>query len=169
VIGKVVAAFGTKGDVRVMPQTDFPETRFAAGARVFAERMPDGFEIEQVRWMKGQPVLKLAGVDDRDQAEELRGRYLRVPGEDLAPLEDGEYYLFQIVGLMVETEEGRRLGTVSEVLQTGANDVYLVPMPSGGELLVPAIPDVVQEVDLAAGRLRIRLMPGMLPGEAEEA
>ncbi|MBV8085134.1 MAG: 16S rRNA processing protein RimM [Chloroflexi bacterium] len=164
----MVAAFGTKGDIRVMPQTDFPETRFAAGARVFAERIAEGFEIERVRWMKGQPVLKLAGVDDRDQAEELRGRYLRVPGGELAPLDEGEYYLFQIVGLAVESEDGRPLGTVSEVLQTGANDVYVVPTPAG-ELLVPAIPDVVQEVDLPGGRLRIRLMPGMLPGEAEEA
>jgi 16S rRNA processing protein RimM len=150
-----------------MPQTDFPETRFSEGALVFAERIADGFRIEQVRWMKGQPVLKLSGVEDRDQAEELRGRYLRVPGDDLAPLEEDEYYLFQIVGLRVETEDGRLLGTISEVLQTGANDVYVVPTATG-ELLVPAIPDVVQAVDLAGGRMIVRLMAGMLPGEAEE-
>src|SRR5690348_9849226 len=95
VVGKIVAAFGTKGDVRILPQTDFPETRFRQGGQLFVERAADAFRIEHVRWQKGQPILKLAGVDDRDQAEDLRGRFVRVPGADLAPLEEDEYYLFQ--------------------------------------------------------------------------
>jgi len=79
-------------------------------------------------------------------------------------LDEGEYYLFQLVGLTAVTEEGRELGRVKEVLQTGANDVYVVDTPRG-ELLLPAIQDVVKDVELAAGRLVVHLLPGLMPGE----
>ena len=106
-------------------------------------------------------------IDDRDRAEELRGRYLRVPGSALAALDEGEYYLFQLMGLAVVTEEGRDLGPVKDILETGANDVYIVDTPTG-ELLLPAIPDVIKDVDLSAGRITVHLLPGLVPGEAEE-
>jgi 16S rRNA processing protein RimM len=163
VVGKIVAAFGTKGELRVMSQTDFPQ-RFEAGAELWVEREDRPATVEHCRWHKGKAVLKLRAVDDRDQAEELRGRYLRVPGSDLAKLDEGEYYLFQLVGLTAVTEEGRELGRVKEVLQTGANDVYVVDTPRG-ELLLPAIQDVVKDVELAAGRLVVHLLPGLMPGE----
>jgi 16S rRNA processing protein RimM len=166
VVGKVLAAFGTKGELRVMSQTDFPQ-RFEPGERLFVEREPEPFTIESCRWHKGQPLLKLGGVDDRDRAEMLHGRYLRVPGEQLAELEEGEYYLFQVLGLTVVTEAGLELGTIGDVLQTGANDVYVVPTPKG-ELLLPAIKDVVKDVDLKAGRMVVSLLPGLMPGEGEE-
>lgn len=163
VVGKIIAAFGTKGELRVMSQTDFPQ-RFEAGAELWVEREDRPLTVEHCRWHKGKAVLKLRAVDDRDQAEELRGRYLRVPGSDLAKLDEGEYYLFQLVGLTAVTEEGRELGRVKEVLQTGANDVYVVDTPRG-ELLLPAIQDVVKDVELAAGRLVVHLLPGLMPGE----
>ncbi|MHB8621231.1 MAG: ribosome maturation factor RimM [Chloroflexota bacterium] len=167
VIGKVVAAFGTHGELRVLPQTDFPR-RFAAGASVFLERDERSFTIVQSRLQNGQYVLRLAGVDDRDQAEDLRGRYMRVPGQNLAPLEEGEYYLFQIMGLAVRTDEGRELGVVSDILQTGANDVYVVRSDSG-EVLLPAIKDVIKQVDLDAGRLTVHVLPGLLPEGTSDA
>ena len=167
VVGKIVAAFGTKGEIRVMSQTDFPE-RFAAGSRLFVEREPGAFTVQTCRWHKGQPLLKLSGIEDRDRAEAFHGRYLRVPGEALAPLEDGEYYLFQLMGLTVVADDGRELGTIGDILHTGANDVYVVPTPKG-ELLLPAIKEVVQEVDLSAGRMTVHLLPGLLPGDAEDA
>jgi len=164
VVGRIVAAFGTKGEIRVMPETNFPEARFSTGVRLFVEREAEAFAVEQVRWHKGQALLKLAGIDDRDRAEELHGRYLRVPGEDLASLDEGEYYLFQLVGLAVVSDMGEELGSITEVLQTGANDVYVVPTAKG-ELLLPATAEVVREVDLAAGRLVAHLLPGLMPGE----
>ncbi|MFI5268372.1 MAG: ribosome maturation factor RimM [Chloroflexota bacterium] len=166
VVGKIVAAFGTKGELRVMSQTDFPK-RFEAGAEMWVEREERSFTVEHCRWQKGQAVLKLSAVEDRDRAEELRGRYLRVPGSDLADLEEGEYYLFQLMGLTVLTEEGRELGRIKDVLQTGANDVYVVDTPRG-ELLLPAIEEVIREVDLPSGRLVVHLLPGLMPDEAEE-
>lgn len=145
-----------------MSQTDFPE-RFEAGSKVFIEREEPPFTIESCRWQKGQAVLKLIGVNDRDQAENLQGRYVRVPGDQLAELEEDQYYLFQIIGLRAVTEEGRELGTISDVLQTGANDVYVVPT-ANGELLLPAIGEVIKQVDLASGKLTVHLLPGLMPG-----
>ncbi len=150
-----------------MSQTDFPG-RFDPGAELWIEREPSPFHVEHSRWQKGQAVVKLDTVDDRDRAEELCGRYLRVPGGQLAELEEGEYYLFQLMGLTVVTEEGRELGPIKDILQTGANDVYIVDT-ARGELLLPAIRDVVKEVDLPAGRMTVHLLPGLMPDEAEEA
>ena len=166
VVGKIVAAFGTKGELRVMSQTDFPD-RFAPGAELWIEREDRSYRVEHCRWQKGQAVLKLSAVEDRDRAEELSGRYLRVPGSQLAELEDGEYYLFQLIGLNAVTDEGRELGRLKEVLQTGANDVYIVETPRG-ELLLPAIKDVIKQVDLPSGTLTVHLLPGLLPDTNEE-
>ena len=165
VVGRVVAAFGTKGELRVLSQTDFP-SRFDPGATLWIERESDAFTVEHSRWQKGQAVLKLAEVGDRDRAEELCGRWLRVPGDNLAELDEGEYYLFQLMGLNVVSDDGRALGAVREVLQTGANDVYVVDTP-GGELLLPAIKDVVKKVDLQAGAITVHLLPGLMTGESE--
>lgn len=148
-----------------MSQTDFPG-RFAPGAELWIEGEQTPFTVEHSRWQKGQAVLKLNAIGDRDRADEVRGRYLRVPGTNLAALEEGEYYLFQLVGLNVVTEEGRSLGTVREVLQTGANDVYVVDTPRG-ELLLPAIKDVVKRVDLKTGVITVHLLPGLMPDEDE--
>ena len=164
-MGRIVAAFGTKGELRVLSQTDFP-SRFDPGAKLWIEREPDAFTVEHSRWQKGQAVLKLAELGDRDRAEELCGRWLRVPGSDLAELEEGEYYLFQLIGLSVVADDGRALGAVREVLQTGANDVYVVDTAKG-ELLLPAIKDVVKNVDLQAGAITVHLLPGLMPGESE--
>ena len=87
---------------------------------------------------------------------------VQVPREEAIPLEEGEYYYFQLVGLTVETESGERLGRLAEVLETGANDVYVVRGPRG-EVLLPAVEDVIRQVDLESRRVVVRLLPGMLP------
>jgi len=106
-------------------------------------------------------LLKLGGCDDRNAAEGLRGLLVQVPVDDAVPLEEGEYYHFQIVGLRVETDAGELLGRVVEVLETGANDVYVVRGPRG-EVLLPAVESVVDVLDPAAGRMVVHLLPGML-------
>ena len=120
--------------------------------------------VEGVRQHKGVLLLKLGGCDDRDAAGGLRGMLVQVPLEDAVPLEEGEYYHFQLMGLRVETEDGQWLGQLVEVLSTGANDVYIVRGPHG-ELLLPAVDDVVLELDLASKRMVVRLMRGMLAGD----
>jgi 16S rRNA processing protein RimM len=114
-----------------------------------------------MRQHKETLLLKLAGCDDRNEAELLRDMLVQIPVEEAVPLENGEYYDFQIVGVKVETDNGEWLGQVTEVLETGANDVYLVRGPRG-EVLLPAITDVVRELDMEARRMVVHLLPGML-------
>ena len=109
-------------------------------------------------------LLKLDGYPTRTEAELLRNELLQVPEDEAIPLEEGEYFLHQLLGLEVVTENGRSLGRLTNVLETGANNVFIIDRP-GGELLVPDIPDVVRDVDVAGGRVVIRPLPGLLDDE----
>src|SRR5690554_4604612 len=107
-------------------------------------------------------LVKLEGLDDRDSAQALRGALLQVARDAVHPLPPGEYYVFEIVGLAVYDETGRHLGVVADVLETRANDVYVVDRADGqGELLLPAIRDVILRIDLEQGRMDVRLLPGL--------
>jgi 16S rRNA processing protein RimM len=111
--------------------------------------------VESMRFHKGAPLLKLAGVDDAGQAGALRGAYVAVPASEVRPLGEGAWYVFDLVGCAVYQAGGERLGELREVLETGSNDVYVVRDPArpGGDLLVPALRSVVKEVDVAAKRI----------------
>lgn len=131
---------------------------------------PDGAEprpygLESYRLHQRRILLKLTGVDDRTQAEELRGQLVQVPIEEALPLEEGEYYEHQIIGLEVWTAGGECLGAVTEILYSAANDVYVVQAAGashGREILVPAIASVVQQIDLQAGRIVVELPAGLV-------
>jgi 16S rRNA processing protein RimM len=162
VTGRVIGPFGIRGELKVVPTTDFPE-RFAAGREVILS-LPKGrrtCRIERSRPHRGGIILKLEGVDTRSGAEELRDIDIIIGEADLRELEDGRFYVFDIIGLEVVTDDGREQGTVTEVLQGGANDVYVT---STG-LCIPALNDVVAQVDLAGGKLVIRAVPGLLPDD----
>ncbi|MFQ5886205.1 MAG: ribosome maturation factor RimM [Anaerolineae bacterium] len=157
VVGKVVAPWGTRGELKVAILTDFPD-RFRDLKRVYLGDEPWTLEGHRRhgRWV----ILKLEGCADRNSAEKLRGELVQIPLEEAIPLSEDEYYIYQIVGLEVWTSEGEHLGRVSEVLFTGANEVYVVE-GERGEILVPAIEDVVKEVDLEGGRLIVEPLEGM--------
>jgi len=157
VVGKVVAPWGTKGELKVAILTDFPD-RFRDLKRVYLGDEPWMLEGHRRhgRWV----ILRLEGCADRNSAEKLRGELVQIPLEEAIPLSEDEYYIYQIVGLEVWTSEGEHLGRVSEVLFTGANEVYLVE-GERGEILVPAIEDVVKEVDLEGGRLIVEPLEGI--------
>ncbi len=110
-------------------------------------------------------LLLIEGCHDRNAAERFRGQDIFVPFENARALGEGEYYHWQIIGLAVITEAGEALGVVEEILETGANDVYLVRGEGGETLLLPAIPEVILQVDLEAERLVVHLLPGLRPGE----
>ncbi len=164
IIGRVAAPWGHRGEVRVKVETDFPE-RFADLRTVYVGADLKPYRVEGARLHKGDVVLKLAGVDDPDQAAALRGDLLYVPVSEAVPLGKDEYYHYQILGLDVYTTLGEHLGQVSEILETGGNDVYVVS-GIGREVLIPALAHVVQEVDLEHHRLVVTLPPGLL-GEEE--
>jgi len=150
-VGQVVGAFGIAGAVKVISLTDFPD-RFAPGAELTLDGAP-----HRVEWSRQQPtglVVKLAGVDDRSAAQGRLGRYLEVPEESLRPLPAGRWYHHDLVGLTVRSESGRDLGTLTEVVEPPANDVW-VARRDGEELLIPVIPDAVLSVDMGAGTVTV--------------
>jgi len=148
-VGQVAGAYGVDGAVKVVSLTDFSD-RFDAGATFLI----DGAERE-VEWSRAAHpglVVKLRGIDNRTMADLYRGRYLEVPEAAARPLADGRYYHHQVVGLAVLTSSGKQLGTIAEVLERPANDVW-VSREGVVEHLIPATRDAVVEVDVAAGRV----------------
>jgi len=158
-VGRVVAPRGLAGEMKVAPLTDQQEF-FAVGRELQAGDVI--YRIEKTLWLKGHVCLKLSGIDSVDAAAELRGQSLSVPEALLEPLPEGQFYLYQVVGMQVYDSEGRHLGEIREVLTTGGNDVYIV-QGQQGEILLPAIEDVVKEVDVVASRMVVEPMEGMLP------
>jgi 16S rRNA processing protein RimM len=160
VIGRVVKPWGTRGEVKVEIITDFPD-RFALLRTVYLGPKAVPFVLEGFRLHKGAVLLRLEGCHDRTAAEDLRGQLVQIPIEQAIPLEEDEYYEHQIVGLAVWTAGGEYLGTVDEIIFTGSNDVYVV-RGEGREILIPAMEDVVLEINLARGRLTVELMEGLI-------
>ena len=153
-IGKIVAPHGVRGDVRVMPLTDFPD-RFLTMKEVLVgdtRLLP----IEEVKFHKQFILLKFRGINDRDAVNALRGQLLNVRREDLVPLAEGDFYVFDLIGMKVFTPADELLGTISDVIETGSNDVYVVERPENRPLLVPALKKVVTTIDVAAKIMVIR-------------
>jgi 16S rRNA processing protein RimM len=166
VIGRITRPHGVRGEVRVQPRTDDPE-RFGWLERVYiGDAEPVAMTVERVRFHQDAVILKLGGCDSRDDAEGLRRQWILIPADEAVPLEEGELFLYQLVDMDVVTHEGEALGTVEEVLQTGANDVLIVRTADepSRQVLLPDIPDVVLKVDVKAGRIVVRIPPGLLEG-----
>lgn len=157
VIGRVGAPHGIGGDVRVIPLTDFPE-RFANLREVMV-----GDELLHIAHTKPQGkniLMRFHEYPAREDVQRLTGQLLTVARAEATPLEEGEYYVFDIVGLSVYDEAGAPLGTVGSVIRTGSNDVYAVRTEAGRELLIPALRAVVKQIDIVAGRMVVRLPDG---------
>jgi 16S rRNA processing protein RimM len=163
-VGKIVGAHGVRGEVKVSLLTDNPE-RFRSGARLFleSEEGPLPVEVSSARPNKGMMLVKLASVPDRTAAEHLQWRKLLIPEAEAMPLGEDENYVHDLIGLDVETVDGEALGKVAEILFTPANDVYVVAGPDG-ELLLPALRDVVLRVDLEAGKMLVKVPDGLRGG-----
>lgn len=123
--------------------------------------------VESSRPHKRDWIVSFRDVVTRNDAEALAGALLFVEAEALPPLPEGAYYGFQLVGLRVTTEAGEELGRLEEILETAANDVYVV-RGAGEEILLPSIPQVVRDVDLETGVMRVRLLPGLVPSRGED-
>src|SRR5690606_29284740 len=119
--------------------------------------------VSSARRHRNGLILRCEAVRDRDEADALRDRWVLVPLEDAVPLEEGEYYLFQLIGLEVVTVDGERLGALEEVIETGANDVYVVRGGPRGEVLIPAAPHMVIDIDFEARRVTVDPPDGLLP------
>lgn len=140
--------------------TAYPE-RLSAHRVLYVGSEYTPHPVEQVRFHQGAALLKFANCNDRTTAEGLRGSFVYIPLEEAVPLEEGEYYLFQVIGVEVFSDAGDPLGQVVDVLESPAHDIYVVRGPRG-EVLIPAVEEFVRELDLAARRMTVALLPGLL-------
>jgi len=167
-IGKVVALFGVRGELKVLLLTDIPN-RFAGLGAVYAGPDHTRRLIQSIRPYKGEMiVLKLEGIDDANTAESMRDQNLAIPVSELAQLPPDSYYQHDILGLMVTTLDGQKLGSIVDIIVTGSNDVYVIKAPDGSQILIPAIKDVIKQVDLIRRTMYIDPLPGLLDNVAEE-
>lgn len=169
VLAQIMRAHGIRGDLSIKMLTSFPERMSRLGVVSLARDPEKPAKLTQhdvtfVRHAKNdQWLMHLDGIDTRDGADALRGLYILVSLKDAVPLEADEVYLFQVIGLEVRTTGGEVLGKVTDIIETGANDVYVVNGAAYGEVLIPAISTVIKDTDVETGVMTIQLMPGLLP------
>lgn len=160
-IGRIIRPHGIDGTLKIFPLTDFPQHFESLEELYLVKEGVTKTCIKKARFHKGHILLKLTQCCDRAEAEEWVGAEIAIDSKDLWPLEDGEYYHFQIEGLRVMTEEGEYLGDVKQIISTGSNDVYIVSKGSK-ECLLPAIKEVIKEVDLERKVMIVRLLEGLI-------
>lgn len=160
-IGVIIGPHGRFGKQKVHPMTDYIH-RFFDLKEVYLElgERQELFVIRGASLHKSYVLLDFQGIHSRDKAMEYKNFYLKIPEEDLVDLPEGHYFFHEILGLLVLTDKGERLGTVKDILKTGSNDVYVVE--GEREVLIPAIHQVVQEIDLEKGMMRVHLLEGLL-------
>ena len=162
-VGRIARPHGLKGHVVVNPETDFAQERFATGAALWT-RAAHGDEqlvIKESRLQGARPVIQFAGFDRIEDAERLSGQELRVPEESLQPLTEGTYYQHQLIGCVVETAGGERIGEVARVDGGTAGSLLAIDGPKG-EILIPLAVDICTSVDVAAKRITVQPPEGLL-------
>ncbi len=164
VIGQITKPHGVRGELRVDVSTDEP-ARFLKLKEVLIARnerqTPQMMEVESVRFHQDKALIKFVGLNYRDQIEEFRKWLVLIPIDQAIPLEEGEFFYYQLVGMRVETDKGEFLGELTEVIQTGANDVFVVQHPEKGERLIPDTEEVVTAVDGESRKITVHVIPGL--------
>ncbi|MBC1286666.1 ribosome maturation factor RimM [Listeria booriae] len=164
-VGKIVNTHGLMGEVRVMSQTDFADERFVPGNELFLfaknSKKPEKLVIKTHRKHKNFDLLTFEGIVGINNVERMKEGMLKVPESQLGDLEENEFYFHEIIGCEVYTEEGELLGTISEILTPGANDVWVVQQKGEKDKLVPYIADVVTSVNIADKKITISVMEGL--------
>ena len=165
-VGLVSTAHGIRGALKVFPTTQDPE-RFRTLKKVRFSRTGEAedicaeYTVQKVSYLNQQVLLQLEEVTDRNQAEQMRGGSLWIPRKDAVPLDEDEFYIADFVGATVWEEDGRVLGTVTEILQTGSNEVLAVRETSGKELLIPVIRDCIRAMNAEEGIITVHLLEGL--------
>lgn len=162
-VGVITSTHGLKGEVKVFPTTDDPK-RFKRLKEVILDTGKERLtlEVEGVKFFKQLVILKFKGIDNINDVEKYRKASLLVARKDAVRLQKDEYFIADLMGLKVRNEDGEKIGVLKDVIETGANDVYVIDLDDGRELLLPAIKQCVLEVDPEAGFIRIHIMEGLL-------
>ena len=154
-VGIIGAPHGVQGAMRLRIISDFPD-RLASLSHVYLGDEPQRRRLRSLRGVSPAAIMSVAGVTSREDAAQYRGMPVYIDIRDAKPLDDDEYYWHQLIDMAVVTPEGEPLGTVTGILQTGANDVYVVTQPDGAELLLPALKDVVLDIDVPNKKMTAR-------------
>lgn len=162
-IGQIVNTNGLKGFLKVKPLTD-DITRFEKLKTIYIQKAKEliGFKIQEVKYNKQSVLLKLEGIDDITEAEKYKNFYIKISKENAVKLEKNSYFIVDIIGCQVYTDENEYLGNVVDVFQTGSNDVYTLKNSEGKEILIPAIKEVIKNVDIKNKKIVIHLMDGLI-------
>ncbi|NPA06777.1 MAG: ribosome maturation factor RimM [Chloroflexi bacterium] len=163
IIGKLRRPHGLRGEVLLEVLTDVPQQRFVPGAVIYVGPRRVPLTIRTVRPFGEHLLLSFEGYPDRSAVEMFRNQWVTIPEAEVAPLRDeDEYYDFEILGFRVQTEDGRDLGRLVEILETGANDVFIVEDDAGKRVLLPVISEVVRKFDFDNEKIIVHLLPGLL-------
>lgn len=162
-VGVITTTHGVRGEVKVFPTTDDAQ-RFLELSYVLLDTGKElmRLEIAGVKFFKNLAILKFKGIDNINDIEKYKGRDLWIPREEAQELAEDEYYIADLIGMKVQTEDGSVLGILKDVMETGANDVYIVEKEEGGELLLPAIHECILDVDVENSVMTVHLMKGLV-------
>ena len=161
-VGVFANTHGVRGEIKVFPTTDDAQ-RFKKLKKVYLDTGKEKMELEisSVRFFKNLVILKFKGIDNINDIEKYKGKDLLVTRDQAVPLEEDEYFIYDIIGAKVVTEDGNEFGQLKEVLQTGANDVYVVKTIEGKEILLPVIEECILDIDIENKVVTAHIMPGL--------
>jgi 16S rRNA processing protein RimM len=165
IVAEILRPHGLRGEVVLRALTDHLETLTGAIRVYLGLAALTPIDVEGIRLHKGNPLLKLAGIDDTDGALALKGQVICLPKEELTPLQEGEYFLHDLIGLILLDHLGNEVGPVEKIVETGGPQVLTGPLPEGGEFMIPFAEGTIDEVDLEKGTIRLVDLPGLLGEE----
>lgn len=162
-IGQIVNTFGIKGFVKVVPYVDDIE-RYDELKKVYvkSKNTEIEYEVEEVKYQKNMVLLKLKGIDRIEEAEKLRNAFLEVDRENAIELKEGEYFIADLIGMQVITDEGKELGKLEDIYNTGSSDIYVVKDELGKQILLPAIADVIKEINIKENKITVHIIEGLI-------
>lgn len=162
-LGQIVNTFGIKGMVKVKPFTDNIE-QFEELEKIYIKNKSGKkeYQIQEVKFHKQMVLIKFEGIDNPEDAELLRNSYVLINRKDAKPLEEGTYYIVDLLGSEVYTDENILLGKVEDIFNTGSNDIYVVKDELGKQILLPGIPDVIKQVDIENKKITVHIIPGLM-------
>jgi len=162
-VGQIVNTFGIKGQVKVVPYTDDIE-RFDELKQIYIDRKDELqlFQIEQVTYHKNMVILKLKGIDTMEEAQKYKNCYLKIDRKDAKKLPEGTYFIADLLGLEVYTDDDKLLGRLDDIYNNGSSDIYVIKDDKGKQILLPAIPDVLKKVDLENDKVIVHIIDGLL-------
>jgi len=164
-IGAVTTTHGVRGEMKVFPTTDDPQRFLDLDEVILTNgKQSETHSIVGVKFFKNLVILKLEGIESMDEAVRYRSWDVMIPREKGVPLKENEYYVADVIGMMVRTEDGKLFGTLKDVMETGANDVYVVQTKEHGEVLIPAIKACIMRVNVEEGEMTVHLLPGLIDG-----